>query len=120
MFLLCRVFALPGFGNIKAFLDRRKKKKRSNFNDLKFVVFCFGCFALGILLRVFRFGHFASAILPKAFLPHMENLKIGGIALGLSLCDSPIPPITANYFCIRIPSRISTGEYLSWVVPSPS
>lgn len=29
--LLCRAFALPGFGNIKAFLDRRKRKKRSNF-----------------------------------------------------------------------------------------
>ena len=63
---------------------------------------------------------FASAILPKAFCTHMENLKIRGIALSISLCDSPIPPTTANYYCIRIPSKISTGEYLSWVVPSPS
>lgn len=54
-FLLWRVFSLPGyalvgfyllsFEDIKAFLDKRKRKKRSNFNDLKFVVFCFVYFA---------------------------------------------------------------------------
>ena len=102
--LLCRVF-----GILRHFLIGGKEKRGQIFNDLKFVVFCFG----------FCFGCFASSILPKTFCTHMETRKSRGIALDISLCGSPIPPTTANYYCIRIPSRISAGERLSSSVPSP-
>lgn len=51
-FLLCRVL-----GILRRFLIGGKEKRGQIFNDLKFVVFCFG-FA-SFFLRVFCLGYFA-------------------------------------------------------------